>query len=661
MASSELIKQVTKFKLPIVALVLLLSVWAISLLPPLRVDLTENKLYTLSGGTLNLINKLDGDPIHLTLFYSDKVTENIPTLRAYSRRVKEILREYELRSHGKIILKIVDPEPFSDNEDRAAALGLQAVPAGNNDNIYFGLVGERGNTKKEVIAYFNADKENSLEYDISQLIYRLNQPKPLVVGVISDLPIFQHRNMSSPQVIKPKIILEQLRQMFDIKRVYDNNIEKIDNEIDLLVVIQPHLWPEQTLYAIDQFVLRGGRLLVFMDPNAEMDESENDLFGGRGFQDKSSSLEQLLTAWGVAYDSKKVLLDYHYAHSIPVTRYGQALPHVGVLGIRDTGLNREEAMTAGIEEVNIQTAGALAPIKDASTHFTMLMQSSAESELIDTEEYNKSPNHEDLLQKFKADGKGPYTIAAYVSGPAHTAFPNGKPVIKNAEKNTDNTAKGKNTVNDKKNANVNVKVDAKAEVDTALHLAQSQKDISVVLFADTDILDDRMWVQVDDFYGQPVARPWASNSDLIVNVLEKLSGSVDLINVRSRGSYNRPFERVNALEKSASERLRVQEENLQASLAETEKKLLALTNEEQTAAGAPPQQLNAAQEAEVEKFKQQRLQIRKKLREVQHQLNKDIENLGSNLKIINILAVPALICLVALVLIVSRRYRDPKG
>jgi len=638
-----MIKFIKKFNFLALALLLLLSVGLISMLPPLRLDLTHDKLYTLSDGTLNLLSKLEGDPIHVTLYYSDKVTANIPSIRAYSHRVKEILHEYQLRSHGKIILNIVDPEPFSEYEDRAAGLGLQGVPSGNKDTIYFGLVVEKGADKREIIPFFNAEKEASLEYDISQLLYRINQPKHLVVGVISDIPIFQHRNMSSPQTVKPKVILEQLRQMFDIKRMYDNNVDKIDDDIDLLMVVQPRMWPEQTLYAIDQFVLRGGRLLVFMDPNAEMDESEKDLFGGDAFQDKSSSLEQLLPAWGVQFDPKKIVLDYHYAHTIPVTRYGQALPHVGVLGIRDVGFNREEAMTASVDQVNVASAGALMPIPGASTHFTMLMQSSAESELMDTEEYNKTPNHELLLQKFKPDGKGPYTLAAYITGPAKTAFPNGKPVIADPDKNNKKSA-------------AKTKVDKPSPVASGdTPLKESRQDISVVLFADTDILDDRMWVQVQEFYGQQVATPWASNSDLIVNVLEKLSGSVDLIHVRGRGSYNRPFERVNALERKASERLRDQQEKLQAKLTEAEQHLSSLmgVNGER---GANPEGTPEAK-AEIEKFKQERLQIRKKLREVQHQLNQDIEHLGTILKIINILAVPVLIVIAALFTMFIRRKR----
>lgn len=620
----------------VIAFLLLVSILLISWMRPWRVDLTENHLYTLSPGTLSLLGKLEGEPLRLTFYYSDKVTEEIPTLRAYAKRVQETLQEYALQSKGKILLNIVDPEPFSEAEDDATRLGLQGIPAGNNDTIYFGLVGERGSSdaaaevKRDSIPFFNPQKENSLEYDISQLIYRLQRNKPLVVGVISEIPVFQYRDIRSGQVNAPKVIMDQLRQMFDVRRVYDTTVTEIDDEIDLLMVIHPHLWSESTLYAIDQFVLRGGRLLAFMDPKAEMDQSEKMMFGSSGNEDKSSSLDQLLTAWGVQYDPKQVLLDYSFAHTIPVTQYGQALPHVGVLGIRDAGFNREETMTANIDQVNLATTGVLAPQPNTTTNFTPLMKSSTEAQLIRVEDYDRAGNHEALLREFKSDGKGSYTLAAYISGPVKTAFPEGKPLLADQKKTE--------------------KTEAPKE-----HLMESREAISVVLFADTDILDDRMWVQVDDFYGQLVARPWASNSDLIMNVLEKLGGSVDLINVRSRGTYNRPFDRVNELERAANERLRQEEEVLRQKLAETEERLMALNNEGAVTETGEAIALTPEQQQEVDKFQQERLEIRKRLREVQHQLNKDIEQLGSTLKLLNMLAVPILLAIFLLVLTWLRR------
>lgn len=565
-------------RLVVSGIAFVLGMIMISIMPPLRIDLTESKLYTLSDGTIRLIRHIEDGPVIFKFYYSDTASKNIPRLRTYAKRVTEILREYELQSSGNIKLKIINPEPFSQQEDEASADGLLAVPAGNDDSIYLGLVIETTAGKKETIDFFNPEKESSLEYDISQLLFRAQQKKPVVAGVISELPVFQHRNPSSPQVIKPKVILEKLREIFEVKRVFDVNIDSINDDIDLLIVVHPHLWPERTLDLIDQFVLKGGKLLVLMDPYAEMDQSEDFLFGG-GFKDRSSSLDKLLLKWGVAYDPSKVVLDYGYAHAIPVTRYGQALPHVGVIGVRDDSFNRESSITRNLDQVNFATPGALSAIPGASTMFTPLIRSSAESQLVSTETYHGYGNHGTALQHFKSDGEGPRVLAAHITGKVESA------------------------------------------------------EISVVLVADTDIIDDRMWVQVDDFYGKQVATPFSNNADFMINALEQLSGSSDLIYTRSRGSYNRPFDQVIELEQQASLRFSEQQDLLMQKLEETERQLMELQSNEDP----------SAMKHEIQKFESERFEIRKNLREVKHQLNQDIENLGSLLKMLNILLVPLLL------------------
>ena len=614
-----------------VAMVLLLAVALLSSVSHVRLDLTEGGLYTLSDGTKNILGGLASEePLQLSFFYSAKVTQEVPAIRAYAKRVEELLGEYVKQSAGSLELKIIDPEPFSEAEDQAAALGLQGVPAGNDDTIYFGLVGEKSDGKQEVIAFFNPEKEEFLEYDISQMIYRLAQEKSLVVGVVSSLPIFQHMNMQTRQREQPKLIMEQIRQLFDVKRMYDTSIDEIDPEIDLLMLVHPHLWPEQTLYAIDQFVLRGGRALVFMDPDAQLDQSEGAMF--KGFQDRSSSLEQLLLAWGVSYDSQQVLLDYQFAHSIPVSRYGQALPHLGILGISAAGINRDEAMTANVEQINVGSSGVLFPIQGSATTFTPLLQSSSEAQLISVNSYGEAENHGELLRGFQADTQGPpYSVAALVTGKVNSAFPEGAPKQEGGEAAVEALAK-------------------EAEKDVAaIHVGHSKEDIAVVLFADTDILDDRMWVRVQDFFGQQMIVPWAGNGDLIINALEKLSGSVDLISVRSRGTYHRPFTRVDELERKAGEHFREEEERLLRRLEETESKIMALSESVQLQ-GAELE-LSVEQQQEVAQFELERLAIRKNLREVQHQLNKDIEDLGTYLKLINIALIPLLLTIFSLLLL----------
>ncbi len=617
-----------KLSLLALAILLLIGVAGLSLIGQSRfgqwrIDLTEGKLYTLSNGTQNILKSIS-EPITLKFYYSESLTRDIPALRNYAKRVEEILREYERDADGKLVLDIIQPEVFSEEEDAAAAAGLQGLPNGQGESIYLGLVGSRGD-RTEIIAMFNPQKENLLEYQISQLIYKLNRPKSLVVGVISELPVF--RSMD-PKTNRPRpgwLIVDQMQQLFDIRRQIDPNVDKIDDDLNMMIVIHPHLLPEKTLFALDQFVLRGGKLLVFVDPLAEADDSEAQL--GDGFADRSSSLEQLFSAWGIDYDPKKVVLDLTYAHSIPVEQNGREVPHVGVLGLTGNAINREQNVIADLEGVNVASVGALLPRPGSSTQFIPLLTSGDKTELMDVDQYSAIGNHADLLAKMKPENHS-YTFAALVSGAAKTAFPEGKPA----------TSQFSDVV-----------------------LSESKEPIQVIAVADTDLLSDRMWVDRQDYYGQVMATPFAANGDMLVNMVDALGGSKDLISLRSRGTYQRPFTRVDALEKAADERLREQEDALTQALAAAEKKITALSSHANGEAESAVPELSVEQKAEIAKFQQEKLSIRKKLREVQRQLNSDVENLGMVLKIINIAAVPVLLTFVALIASWLRRRHKRKS
>jgi ABC-type uncharacterized transport system involved in gliding motility auxiliary subunit len=617
-----------KLSLLALAILLLIGVAGLSLIGQSRfgqwrIDLTEGKLYTLSNGTQNILKSIS-EPITLKFYYSESLTRDIPALRNYAKRVEEILREYERDADGKLVLDVIQPEVFSEEEDAAAAAGLQGLPNGQGESIYLGLVGSRGD-RTEIIAMFNPQKENLLEYQISQLIYKLNRPKSLVVGVISELPVF--RSMD-PKTNRPRpgwLIVDQMQQLFDIRRQIDPNVDKIDDDLNMMIVIHPHLLPEKTLFALDQFVLRGGKLLVFVDPLAETDDSEAQL--GDGFADRSSSLEQLFSAWGIDYDPKKVVLDLTYAHSIPVEQNGREVPHVGVLGLTGNAINREQNVIADLEGVNVASVGALLPRPGSSTQFIPLLTSGDKTELMDVDQYSAIGNHADLLAKMKPENHR-YAFAALVSGAAKTAFPEGKPA----------TSQFSDVV-----------------------LSESKEPIQVIALADTDLLSDRMWVDRQDYYGQVMATPFAANGDMLVNMVDALGGSKDLITLRSRGTYQRPFTRVDALEKAADERLREQEDALTQALAAAEKKIAALSSPAKVEGAAAALELSVEQKAEIAKFQQEKLNIRKKLREVQRQLNSDVENLGMVLKIINIAAVPVLLTLVALIFSWWRRRHKRKS
>lgn len=600
-------------------LVLLVGAALLSTLDQWRIDLTQGRLYTLSDGSKNILSAID-EPVTLDFYYSEALSADAPVLRNYARRVEEMLREYERVADGKLVINIIHPDVFSEEEDAAAAAGLQAIPTGQGESFYLGLAGSRGD-RHEVIAFFNPQKENVLEYDISQLVYRLSQPAPVTVGVMTGLPVFRSMDYKTNRPRPAWLIVDQLTRLFEIRRQIDPSVDSIDDDLNLLIVIHPNLLPEKTLFAIDQFVLRGGKLLVFVDPVAETDDSEAVF--GQGYADRSSTLEPMLAAWGIGYDPGKVVLDMDYAHHIPVDINGREAPHVGILGLEGEAINRQQNVIAELENINIASAGALSALDGSATQFIPLLTSSSKTQLLDAEAYSLTGRHDDLLRKMQP-GNQRFHFAAWVSGPVKTAFPAGKPATSQYA----------------------------GEI-----LKESKEPIQVIVVADTDLLSDRLWVERQDFIGQVMATPFAANGDMLVNMVDALGGSADLISLRSRGTYQRPFTRVDELEKAASSRLRVEEEALVQALTETERKITALSEPASAGDMAAALELTPEQKAEVARFQQEKLRIRKNLREVQRQLNSDVEQLGMVLKTINIAAVPALLTVLALLLSVVRARR----
>ena len=574
-----------------------------------RLDLTEQKLYTISAGTEQILGGLD-KPIDLYFFYSDKVAHDLPSLRNYAVRVKEMLKAYAREADGKIKLHIVDPEPFSEDEDKAAGFGLQAVPASQGgDKIYFGLAGTNAAGDQRIIPFFPLDQEEFLEYQLSQLVQGLAKPAQPVVGLLSGLPINGGFDMMARQPQAPWMVMEEVRQLFKIDSL-KAGVDKIPDEVSVLLLVHPKNLPQPTLYAIDQFVLRGGKLLVFVDPYSEADNAP-PMMPGDGL-DKASDLEPLFKAWGLRMVPDKVLGDGSYALSVSMGQGQPPARHAAWLALPQRAMSQDDVTTSGLESINIATSGILEPVEGAKTHFVPLLQSSEYAMPFDAARFTMLANPNELMRDLQPTGER-YTIAARISGPAQSAFPEGIEGQKDGLKSADN--------------------------------------INVIAVADTDLLSDRMWVQVQDFFGQRVPQPFAGNAGFAINALDNLSGSDALISVRSRGRFSRPFEVVEALQREAEAQFRVKEEDLQKRLAETDQKLAALQSQDLDKA----LELTPEQQATLQQFIAEKLRIRKELREVRFQLNAQIEDLGRTLKLANILAVPLLLTLGVLTLWLWRR------
>jgi len=624
------------------AAIVIVSTWVFdSLFQRARFDLTENKLYTLSDGSKNIVKNL-ADPIELQFFFSDKVTQDIPQLRNYAKRVEELLEEYQLNSNGKIKLEVIDPEPFSEAEDKAAEAGLQSVPLNQSGSqVYFGLVASNKSGKKDVIPFFQLDKEELLEYDISKLIYSLSKAKQPVLGMLTGLQMNGGFDFMSRSSNQPWVILSQLRQLYDVRTI-ETDIAEIKNDIDLLLLVQPKNLSNKTLYAIDQYVMRGGKVIVFQDPVAESDQ----MGMMTGEDPGQNALAPLFKSWGVELKDKSILGDAENALRIPMDRNSAPVRHLALLRFTDQNLTPGEVVTANLSQLHFSTAGILAAVKDAGTQFIPLIESSDNSMALDQAKFTPGMDPQTLLDDFKASGER-YAVAARIEGKAKSAFPQGAP------------AEEKKEPADDKKADAKQPEPAKPEEPKAAHLAESSGDIHVVVVADTDVLTDRLWVQTQEFMGQTVAMPFADNGNFATNLVDNLAGSADLISVRSRGQYSRPFTTVENLQRGAEMRLRATERQLQSQLEDTEKRLTELqakkSGDEQQQMTLTPEQENA-----IKQFVEQKLTIRKQLRDVQHQLGQDIERLGTTLKVINIAAIPLLLTIGALI-VASARKRRARG
>ena len=631
-----------------IAVAMIVSVAVISMLPSLRIDLTEDRLYSLSDGTRNIVSNLQ-QPLELMFFYSESATEDIPQIRSYGTRVQELLREIVIASNGGLRFSVIDPEPFSEDEDLASQFGIQAVPVTQGgEQVYFGLVVAQDNDEvpiglraSETMPLIRPDQEEFLEYEFMKLINTVNNPDLPVVGLITGLDIDGGFNPSLGQATPPWMIMEYIRQLYDVRRVVAAS-DAIDEEIDILMIVHPQDLSEQMLYAIDQHVMRGGTMMLFLDPNADSMVTRSPQ-GSLIPAGMSSDLPILLEAWGVDYESDKVLTDNELALRVMMGQNQRPAPHLGMLGVQRNYLAQDDIITRRLETINLSSSGAIARAETATTNFEPLLRSSTDAMLMDASLVENVTDPSVLFDEFVSSNQS-YVIAARVSGILDSAFPEGRPVI--PVEPDEQLATDEATDESIEEPTVEQTEDPAAEAEpVAEHIPSTKVVANIVVFADTDFLSDRLWVQVAQFLGRRIPQPFANNGDLIINSLDNLSGSADLVSIRSRGRYSRPFTRVLDLQREADDRLRTEEAELLDRLAETEASLAELN---QTEDGQPIGLITPEIQAEIDRFNQELLDTRRRLRDVQYQLTEDIERLGTNLKAINIALIPVLLTLLLL-------------
>ena len=626
-----------------IAITLLFGVLVISLIPSLRIDLTEDRLYSLSEGTLSILSSLN-EPIELMFFYSDSATEDVPQLRTYGNRVQELLREIVIASEGNLSLRIIDPEPFSEEEDLATQYGVRAVPVTQGgEGVYFGLVAAKRGADvpdplraTETMPLIRPDQEEFLEYEFMKIITQVSNPERTVIGLVTQLDIDGGFDPMTGQGTQQWMIMDLVRQLYDVRRI-DVSSDSIEEDVDILMIVHPHGLSDRFLYAIDQHILRGGDALLFLDPNA-------DSMVGRSPQGNlipagmSSELPRLIEAWGLEFDNSKVLTDNELALRVMIGQGQRAVPHLGMLGVQRNFLAEEDIITNRLETINLSSAGAISQSNEGSLSFEPLIVSSSEAMLMDRSFVESVTDPNVLFDEFESEDRS-FVIAARLSGLIETAFPEGQPPIPEAEEeNSPDDVDGE----------VSAASDAVSEVDGVnaeseiLHLNASLEPTNIIVFADSDLLTDRLWVQVTQFFGQRIPQPFANNGDLVINAMDNLSGGADLSSIRSRGRYSRPFTKVLTLQREADDRLRQEESELSARVAETESALAELnTNEE----GNPIGEITPEIQTEIDRFNGELIETRRRLREVRFQLTEDIEQLGSNLKAANTALVPIVLTL----------------
>lgn len=613
------------------ALALLLSVNIISnvVLKPFQLDLTENKLFTVSQGTKDIIGGID-EPIVLRLYFTKAMGEGNPAHAQHFVRVKELLERYASLSDGRIRLELLDAAPFTPAEDEAVAFGLSGVPYNEAGDLgYFGLVGTNSTDDIDLVRYFAVDRENFLEYDLSKLIHRLTNPAKKVVGLISSLPIGGAGQIPNQDAQRWPLI-QTVREFFEI-RPLPTYVERIPDDIDVLWIVHPRGFDDYALYAIDQFVLNGGRALVFVDPFFESGRTRTGSSAvGR------SELDQLLNAWGVSLAPGKVAGDLDAARRVRVRHEGRiaVADYVAWLSLHPANMDRNDVVTGDIRKLSLGTPGILEPLTKPGITVTPLVTTGLRSMAIDVRNFLSQTDVVGLFRNFQPSNRN-LILAARSTGAATSAFPSGLPKVTKPESNP-----------------------AGSETGQAAHIEKAKVPINVIVVADVDMLHDEFWADVEGQGGQQSLVPNANNVDFVMNALDNLTGSNALAALRGRSNVSRPFHLIDRIRQDAERQFRKKEEELQQRLAKarTEMEAIMARNTRDNRVTLAPEQ-----RAQLDSFRREMLTVRRELRDVQRALRTDLDALDNWLKFLNIAAIPLLLVAGCIVVAVFRRSRTRKA
>lgn len=607
--------------------VALVAVNVVAGLVPLRLDITEESLYTLSEGTQNILDRLE-EPVTLKFFFNESLGELPVVAKVHARKVRELLEEYASRSGGKVTLETIDPKPDTDEEEWAIRYGLQGAQLPTGNRMFLGLVALSG-TQETTIPYFDSRRERFLEYDISETISRVNQTEKKTVALMSYLNMTGQMDPRTGRQQGEWALLGELRKLFNVDMIFPADVAEIPESVSLLMVVHPRKVTDTIAYAIDQYLMRGGRIIVFTDPFSRVDTSNRSSMDSQF----SSNLAPLFKAWKIKFDHEKVVGDLSLATRVNTQEAG-VVEYPVWLTFREGYFNKDSVITSQLEQVTMPDAGAFSTEEGFKYTFTPLLTSSTNSGEVDRISVRMSQPLA-LTKLLKPDGKV-RVMAALVTGIFDSAFPDGPP-----PQPTEKDQKGKEVIR---------------EIERNLpHLSKAKKESTVLLIGDSDFIHDRFSVRAINFFGQQVFQPINDNMTFVLNSVEALIGSQDLIHIRSRGQVSRPFTKVSELQVSAQRRYQQQEEELSNALKEVRDRLEKLESQKKDSKNAL---LSPAQLEEIQTFRMEEARTKRALREVRKVLRQDIESLGNMLLLFNLLAVPLVVVIVGFVTIIRRSRRS---
>jgi gliding motility-associatede transport system auxiliary component len=612
----------------VVALVIILvAVNVVANLKNFRWDLTENHLYTLSPGTLRILQKLDTE-VEIRFYYSKDNAATPVYLRTYAQEVEDLLGEFQQAGHGKIKIVKLDPKPDSDAEDSARLDGVEGQNVNLSDRVYLGLAASCLDAKT-AIPFLSPNQESLLEYDISRAISSVANPKKSVIGIMSALPVLG-RNTSPMMMLQrqqgsePWVFVQELRNNYTVREV-PLTAEKIDDDISVLLVCYPKGITDSAQYAIDQFLLRGGKLVALLDPFSFIDyqmSGQGGMMGGEGF---SGSLDKLLKAWGMNFTSNQVVADPLFATKIQrQTNSVQSDP--SVLSLTASAINHNDPLGAATNDVLLPFAGAFLGSPADPLKEEVLISTSEQAGLVDAMTVQMGS---DAIRKALKPAHTKYSLAVRLTGKFKTAFPNGKPAT------TPSRAPGASPT----------PTPTPASSSTPIPLKEGTSDGVVILIGDADFAYDAIAGSEQQVLDQRVFSPTNGNLNFIESSVEMLAGDSNLMSIRSRASANRPFLVVNQMEAAAEQKYQSKIDELEASIADTKQKLAALQNVN------PSDQktvLSPQQQAEIKKFRENEAKFDKELKQVRKDLRQEIDSLQNILKWVNIAAMPLLVTVIGL-------------